>query len=361
MSGNATPGKNQQFVGSPLKGPGMFMPLDGSIGGVSKDVGDAMKNSSGTGNGPSLLDIINQANEDAKKGAGGGTNNGGTSPAPAPPAPVRVVHHGSVAEAQKNNNPQPVHLVHHGSVAEAQKRMQNGGGGTPAGGGSGGGNGGGVGGGSGGSTGPAQFGGAGAFVPLGLPPVFGGGGLGGGVLGGGGFGGGGFGGGFGASGDASQSDDSPPVTGEPVYRDSAGQPDAAPVIDLELLEVRQIDSGDAENNLGPAYRVTFCNNSAVDITEPFDVVLFASTSRRLTADAPYAVIRGAGIQANQVLAADMRLPTGANNMGRNAAGQPVAFTWLTAQIDNGQEVPEANRDNNFATFGRTDIPMVAKN
>jgi hypothetical protein len=122
--------------------------------------------------------------------------------------------------------------------------------------------------------------------------------------------------------------------------------DATDPIDLELLGVEQIDDGDASN--GPSYRVTFRNNSAVDVPQAFDVAVIASNDGQPSDDAPQAASRVEGIQANQVLTVDVRLPLEAGGM-----------SYLTAVVNSTEEVQEATLDNNFATLDSSDIAMVA--
>jgi hypothetical protein len=132
-------------------------------------------------------------------------------------------------------------------------------------------------------------------------------------------------------------------------------------IDLELLEVRQLDRGDVANNIGPAFRVTLRDKSGEMVRQAFDVALAASIGRQPTADAAFATARVKGLQAGQTLAIELRMPAKALNIGLNADGQPVPFSWLTAVVDNNQEVQEATRDNNFVVLNRGEIVMMVQN
>jgi hypothetical protein len=135
---------------------------------------------------------------------------------------------------------------------------------------------------------------------------------------------------------------------------------AGKLIDVELLEVRQVDAGDSQNDLGPAFRVWFRNNSVVDIHESFSVGLMASTSRRLSEDFPMATARVGGMKSGETLSVDIRLPIAAQKMGLNYEGQPVPFSWLFTDVDSSDELPDSNRTNNSMFQARSEILVVEK-
>src|SRR5262245_25082654 len=132
-------------------------------------------------------------------------------------------------------------------------------------------------------------------------------------------------------------------------------------VDVELVDVRQIDAGDVQQQLGPAYRVTFHNNSAVDINHAFSVGAMASTSRLLSKEFPMATIQVPGIKAGSTMAVDIRLPLDSQRMGVNYMGQNVPFAYLYVVVDSSNQINDTNRNNNSTFQGRLDIPMVASN
>ncbi len=149
----------------------------------------------------------------------------------------------------------------------------------------------------------------------------------------------------------------------PVVQTAAVQPTttvAAKTIDLELVDVRQLDRGDLAKDQGPAYRVTLRNRTGEAIAKAFNVGLAASIGRQLTPEAAFAATRVEGLQANQMLTVEVRLPAKALNLGANADGQPVPFSFLTAVADSHQELELANREDDFTTLGRSEIVMVAQ-
>ena len=150
----------------------------------------------------------------------------------------------------------------------------------------------------------------------------------------------------------------------PVGQELAGAPIAdeqlaAGTLDLELLEVRQLDRGDAAKQLGPAYRLMLRNRTGEAIGSPFNVALAASIGREPTADSAFAVQRIEGLQAGQTLTVELRLPAKAYAMGQNADGQSVPFAYLTAVVDSHQELPESDRENDYMVLERGAIVMVA--
>jgi hypothetical protein len=124
------------------------------------------------------------------------------------------------------------------------------------------------------------------------------------------------------------------------------------------VEVRQIDAGDVQQQLGPAYRVAFRNNSAVDINHAFSVGAMASTSRQLSKEFPMATVQVSGIKAGATMPVDIRLPLEAQRMGINYMGQNVPFAYLYVVVDSNNQINDSNRNNNSTFQGRLDIPMV---
>lgn len=134
--------------------------------------------------------------------------------------------------------------------------------------------------------------------------------------------------------------------------------DADAGIDVEFTSIRQLDAGDASQNLGPAYRVWFHNNTDADINQAFDVALLAANSTTLSADLPYAAVRVDGMAADETMSVDIRLPIGAMTMS-DSDGSQGAFADLHTVIDSQDELVETNKVNNHFVAARTDIPMLS--
>ena len=134
--------------------------------------------------------------------------------------------------------------------------------------------------------------------------------------------------------------------------------DADAGIDVEFTSIRQLDAGDASQNLGPAYRVWFHNNTDADINQAFDVAILASNSTTLATDLPYAAVRVDSIAADETMSVDIRLPIGAMTMS-NSNGSQGPFADLHTVIDSQDELVETNKVNNHFVAARTDIPMLS--
>jgi hypothetical protein len=141
----------------------------------------------------------------------------------------------------------------------------------------------------------------------------------------------------------------------PLYSCSCGYWEDVPVVDvtqgldLQLLAVRMLDSGDPDQKLGPAYRVWFRNNSAVAINHPFNILTLAARDAQPTADLPQAGVRVESIDAGQTLSVDIRLPVEANQPG---------FPMLHVLVDSHREIPEVDKTNNGLVINRADILPV---
>lgn len=117
-------------------------------------------------------------------------------------------------------------------------------------------------------------------------------------------------------------------------------------LDLQLLAVRLVDSGDPEAQLGPTFRVWFRNNSSVAINHAFNIIALVAPDASPTNNLPQAGVRIPSIEAGQVLAADIRLPIAANQ-----AGLPM----LHVLVDSHREIGEVDEKNNGAVMPRAEI------
>jgi hypothetical protein len=140
-----------------------------------------------------------------------------------------------------------------------------------------------------------------------------------------------------------------------LYGCNCGCYDDVPVVfvhegvDLQLLAVRMIDSGDPEQQLGPALRVWFRNNSAVALNHPFNVLALAARGPQPTADLPQAGVRVGSIEAGQTLAIDIRLPVEANLPG---------FPMFHVVVDSHREIQEVNETNNGLVIDRSQVQPI---
>jgi hypothetical protein len=130
-------------------------------------------------------------------------------------------------------------------------------------------------------------------------------------------------------------------------------------IDVEYTRIQRLDAGDPAKNLAPAYRVWFHNNSDVDIVQPFDVAILASTDEALSQGLPYASVRVDGMAADETMSVDIRLPIEAMKMAGDD-GAVAPFAYVHTIIDSQRELVETDKANNLSVDSREDIPDVAE-
>jgi hypothetical protein len=128
-------------------------------------------------------------------------------------------------------------------------------------------------------------------------------------------------------------------------------------VDVAFTSIRQIDAGNPSKNLAPAYRVSFQNNSNVDIEQAFDVAILASTDEKLTEKLPYTSVRVEGMAAGETKSVDIRLPIEAMQMGSDD-DQAAPFSFVHTIIDSQRELVETNKANNVSVDDREEIPSV---
>ena len=129
-------------------------------------------------------------------------------------------------------------------------------------------------------------------------------------------------------------------------------------LDLQLLAVRFVDNGHPEQNLGPRYRIWVRNNSSVQITSPFSVLMMAANDVNPAADLPQAGAVIPVMDVGETKPIDIRLPIQANRMGTTPEGYRVPFSYLHVLVDSDQQIAETDKANNGAVVARTDILPV---
>ncbi|MCE5267390.1 MAG: hypothetical protein LLG00_05840 [Planctomycetaceae bacterium] len=128
--------------------------------------------------------------------------------------------------------------------------------------------------------------------------------------------------------------------------------------DLQLVAVRFVDPGHPEERTGPRYRVWFRNNGNGPVTQPFNVMLFASNDARLAPNLPQAGVRVNAIEAGAIQSVDIRLPVDVYAMNRDAQGNPAPFATLHVLVDANREVPETTMANNGTRLNPSEILPV---
>jgi hypothetical protein len=119
-------------------------------------------------------------------------------------------------------------------------------------------------------------------------------------------------------------------------------------VDLELLDVRMVDPGDAAKGLGSRYRLTFGNRGTLTAGN-FQVMLMASVDGTPQAGAPSATSEISGLASRQVFAADVRLPFGTDL---------ATMTKFIVVVDSAAQIGEPDENNNVALLDRAKIATV---
>lgn len=125
-------------------------------------------------------------------------------------------------------------------------------------------------------------------------------------------------------------------------------------IDLQLVDVRLLDNGRPDEQIGPRYRISFRNAGSTPVETAFNVSLAATTEFKVSDSMPETTTRVTGVNGNEVKFVDMRLPPSVFEM-TTATGAKTEFSKLLVFVDSGQEVKDTNRENNMAGLERTAI------
>jgi hypothetical protein len=126
--------------------------------------------------------------------------------------------------------------------------------------------------------------------------------------------------------------------------------------DLVLENIEQV--APATLLVGPAYRVTFRNQSSSAVGA-FRVAIFAGIDGTLSQDAPRAAIEFAGLQGGEVGEATMRLPAAAMRLV-STGSQQSGFSHLVVAVDVTNDVAELDETNNVATVERSALEAAAQ-
>jgi hypothetical protein len=124
--------------------------------------------------------------------------------------------------------------------------------------------------------------------------------------------------------------------------------DAAVGVDLELFDVRIVDSGDPARKLGPRYRVVFRNLGTAPAAN-FQIMLMASQDGTPSTEAPMATAEVEALAPGETRSVDVRLP-----MNDGLAAMPT----LIVAIDSAVQVAETDEQNNVAVLERAKIAMA---
>jgi hypothetical protein len=124
--------------------------------------------------------------------------------------------------------------------------------------------------------------------------------------------------------------------------------------DLQLLAVRFVDPGHPQQQLGPRFRVWFRNNSDLPLTQPFDVMMFASQGDELTTGLPQAGVQVTSVEAGDTQSVDVRLPYDVYSTENG----PSAFQTLHVLVDANRALAEKSETNNGTRVALADVLPV---
>ncbi len=116
-------------------------------------------------------------------------------------------------------------------------------------------------------------------------------------------------------------------------------------IDLQIVDVRIVDSGDAAHNRGPRYRIVFTNVGTVAAGN-FQLMAMASRDGKPSAALPAATAEVVTLAPGQVASVDVRLQLTEDLSTMGA---------LIVVIDSAVEIMETDEQNNVAVLDRTRI------
>jgi len=125
--------------------------------------------------------------------------------------------------------------------------------------------------------------------------------------------------------------------------------------DLQLVDIKLLDNGRPEAQIGPRYRVSFRNVGSTPVDHEFNVSLVAATEMKLAEDLPQTITRVGAIQGNDINFVDLRLPSSVFQMATTDGGK-TEFSKLLVFVDSYQEVKDSNRENNIAGLERNTVP-----
>jgi hypothetical protein len=127
-----------------------------------------------------------------------------------------------------------------------------------------------------------------------------------------------------------------PAVVEPVAARAATAGPAA-LADLVVTDLTLVDPGIPSQQLGPRFRITIANQSAVNVYQEFEVLLLAGNEPKPVRELPSASMRIHGLDAGATTRVDLRLPLN------------TSYHYLFPVVDDRQEVADCNPSNNLAT------------
>jgi hypothetical protein len=142
---------------------------------------------------------------------------------------------------------------------------------------------------------------------------------------------------------------------QPVKKSSSD--DAA--LDIALTDVRLVDAGSLERNVGPRYRLFIKNTGTIE-TPKFHVSVAVDAGNELTSAAELVTVEAVGMRPGKTQTVDVRLPVEVLKMSIDETGKAAPFKVFAAVVDSDGDLAEANADNNVWMSARDQIKPVEK-
>jgi len=137
------------------------------------------------------------------------------------------------------------------------------------------------------------------------------------------------------------------------------QVESAARLDLKLVEVRQVDVGDAAQESGPCYRVTVRNASSA-VAAGFEVSLLAGIDFEDLDETAEVRARIERLDAGQELTIDLRLPATTFRLRTDAQGNETPYQVLLVAVDPQHETDDRAIENNRTALDRHEIAPVER-
>jgi hypothetical protein len=147
---------------------------------------------------------------------------------------------------------------------------------------------------------------------------------------------------------------SDPVAASPA---APAEAQAKDVLDVELTDVRLVEEGSLERNVGPRYRLYYRNNGNVEAPK-FHVSVAVDVGLKLTEKAELVTVEAVGLKPGKTQTVDVRLPVEVLKMAIDYEGQPAPFNAFVALIDSDNDLAETNEEDNILVFSRDKIQSV---
>lgn len=144
---------------------------------------------------------------------------------------------------------------------------------------------------------------------------------------------------------------------EPIVEPLPAEPHVAQLPDLLVEDVRFVDAGDEQGQLGPRYRITLRNAGDAPVGE-FGVTLAAGIDFEDADQIAHSEAMVSGLAAGEQTTLDIRLPIDALGLALDQQGRPVPFVLLLVAIDFDEQVVEQTRENNRLLLDRREIMPI---